>query len=142
MLCSTQHLKEEKQCPRRLSSQIGLRKDAPHRVSHTPSWGGGGSQAPRNNERAAHWRRPSVGTTRIQNIWHMDIKSRRWLSIAKQNKLYLIRDHRGRKKTMDQVITNHPILAAIMLYKPHQMSPRQKGKMRVVLTPKPLFPRS
>lgn len=31
----------------------------------------------------AYWKRPWVGTTRMQNRWHMDIKSKRWHSMTR-----------------------------------------------------------
>ena len=66
-------------------------------------------------------------------------KSRGWHSLAKQSKFLLRSVQRGRKMTTDQALTtSHPILAAVMLQKPPQMQPRQKGRMRVVITQEPL----
>lgn len=59
--------------------------------------------------------------------------------MAKQSKFLLRRGRRDRKTTTDQALTtSHPILAAVMLRKPPQMPPRQKGRMRVVFTQEPL----
>lgn len=133
---------EERLCLRVLSSHISPREGAPLRVLHTPNGEAMASKLPELPEVVkgpAHWKKLYAGTSRRQNRWHRDIKSRGWHSMTKQNKLRLSRGQGGRKMTREQAFTtSHPILAAVMLQKPPQMPRRPKGRPRGVITEEPL----